>query len=364
MGPPPSAGAIGRFSLFGIPVRLHFTFILLVAFLVMLGADEGQSFVGNTVYIVALFASVFLHEVAHALVARRYGIRTVEILLLPLGGVSRLERQPQRKEEFWIALAGPLANLLIGGIILAGLRIASVPFNWESMQKATDATLLPRIAAANFLLGLFNLLPAFPMDGGRILRAALAARRSEPDATRIAARVGSALAVLMALYGLLSKDFFLLFIAFFLYLGAMQEGMASTGRSLMRGARVRDAMITDLRTLHHGDTMRDAAQLLLSTSQQDFPVLTGERVTGLLTRAALLRSMASEGPDAYVAGAMDRNFISLSAEMDLTDAAPLLGPGGACALVMEEDRLLGMLTTENLSEFLILRQIGQARAND
>lgn len=362
MDPTPSTGALGRFTIFGIPVRLHFTFLLLVAFLVMLGSDEGQSFAGNALYILALFMSVFLHEVAHAMMARRYGIRTAEILLLPLGGVSRLERQPQRKEELWIALAGPVANLALGGLILAGMRIAGMRLDIESMQKATDATLIPRIAAANLLLGVFNLLPAFPMDGGRILRAALAVRRPEPEATRIAARVGSALAVLMALYGLLTKDFFLLFIAFFLYLGAMQEGLASTGRSLMRGARVKDAMITEFRSLRHGDTMREAAQLLLATSQQDFPVLTGDHVAGLLTRGALLRAMASEGPDSYVAGAMDRNFVALPSDMDLTDAAPLLGPAGACALVMDQETLIGMLTTENLSEFLILRQIGEGRA--
>jgi Zn-dependent protease/CBS domain-containing protein len=358
MGPLPTGGAIGRLSVFGIPIRFHFTFVLLVIFLLVLGTEDDQSFVENAIFIAALFGSVFVHEVAHALAARRFKIRTVEILLLPLGGVSKLERQPQRQEELWIALAGPITNLLLGGAILGGMQLAGLPLSWEALAKPTGTSLGLRIGAANLLLGLFNLLPAFPMDGGRILRAALAARRPETEATRIAARVGTGVAVLLALYGLLSKDFFLVFIAFFLYLGALQEGLASTGRSLMRGARVSEAMITDYRTLRHGDTIRDAAQLLLATSQQDFPVLIGEQVAGLLTRGALLRAMAAEGPESYVAGAMNRNYLALPPGLDLTDAAPLLGPAGACALVMDGERLLGMLTTENLSEFLMLRQVG------
>jgi len=359
--PETAQGALGRISVFGIPVRFHFTFILLAVFLIVLGADAGGSVAGNALYIGALFFSVFLHELAHALVARRYGIRTLEILLLPLGGVSKLERQPERRAEFWIALAGPALNLVLAAIILAVWRSVNGKIDLAELFRSTDATLVPRLAAANLILGLFNLLPAFPMDGGRILRALLAARRPEAEATRIAARVGTAFAILMAFYGLLTKDFFLLFIAFFIYLGAMQEGHASASRALMRGARVSEAMITDFRVLHHGDTIRDAAQLLLATSQQDFPVLIGEQVGGLLTRSGLLRALASQGPDAFVAGAMDRQFPSISPASDLADALPVLARSGSCTLVMEDGRLVGLLTSENLSEFLMLRQIGQSR---
>ena len=166
----------------------------------------------------------------------------------------------------------------------------------------------------------------------------------------------------MGLFGLLSANFMLVFIAMFVYLGAGQEGAAARGRILTSGFPVRAAMVTDFRTLQHGDTIRDAGNLLLATSQQDFPVIHGGSVVGLLTRSLLVRAMLSQGPDAYVAGAMDRNFVRVPPDMDLSEAFAKMG--GSCALVMDDDNLLGMLTSENLSEFLLLRQISLIKAED
>jgi CBS domain-containing protein len=141
----------------------------------------------------------------------------------------------------------------------------------------------------------------------------------------------------------------------------MQESMAATAQALMQGAKVREAMVTDFRTLNHGDTIRDAAEMLLATSQQDFPVMAGPRVTGLLSRNHLLRALAAEGPDGYVASAMDREFPRLHPDMDLAEAAGAIS-GGACALVFEDERLVGMLTAENLSEYLVLKKLREARS--
>src|SRR5262249_54465922 len=163
-------------------------------------------------------------------------------------------------------------------------------------------------------------LPAYPMDGGRVLRSVLARWRPEDEATRIAAGAGRALAFVLGLAGLLMANFILVFIALFVYLGAFQEGVAARGRILTTGLPVSAAMITDFRTLQHGQSIRDAGNLLLSTSQHDFPVMHGEQVTGLLTRNALVRAMMEEGPDGYVAGAMDRNFKRVSPGMALTEA--------------------------------------------
>jgi Zn-dependent protease/CBS domain-containing protein len=350
-----------RLSVLGVPIRFHFTFLLLFVFVAFLGMEEGSSAVGHIVYLVGLVLAVFVHELAHALAARRMGIRTLEILVLPLGGVARLERQPECRQELLIAAAGPLANLAVTAVILGVRAATGTMAPLHSLVTPTDANLPERLAAASFFLAVFNLIPAFPMDGGRMLRAWLARSRDEASATKIAARVGSVLAIAMALYGLLSKDYFLIFIAFFLYLGAAQEGVASTGRSLMRGATVRQAMMTDFKVLRHSDTIREAASQLLASSQQDFPVMTGDAVGGLLTRADLLRAMAAEGPDAYVAGCMNRDYLALAPDTDLEKAAPLLAGAGNCALVMDQDHLAGLLTTENLSEFLVLRQIGQTR---
>jgi len=349
-------GSVTTIRLFGVPVRFHFTFVLLLVLLVMVGF-EGNSGLRSALYVAALFGSVILHELGHALVSRRYGIRTFEIVLFPIGGVARLERNPKPREELWIALAGPLVNVVTGAALLAAAWSRNRALEWGDLMKQSEASLLLQIGAGNLILSAFNLLPAFPMDGGRILRAFLALSRPEAEATRIAARSGRALAILLGLYGLVSANYLLLFVAFFVYLGAVQESAAAIGRAMTHGIPVRAAMVTQFHTLSHGQTIRDAANLLLATTQQDFPVMHGDQVLGLLSRSALLRAMAQEGPEGYVSMAMDRSFQRLSADMDLSEALPLMSPGG-CALVMENDRLLGLLTSENLTEFVLLRQFG------
>jgi Zn-dependent protease/CBS domain-containing protein len=355
----PIPGTVGTLRVFGIPIRLHFTFLLLLVFLIFIGIGGKQSGLTTALYIGALFASVLLHEICHAVVARFFGIKTSEIVMFPIGGVSRLEGHPKPRQELPIALAGPAFNLVTGLALLAAQR-NFLPI--ETLSVPTDANLIERIAVGNLLLGVFNLLPAYPMDGGRILRSLIALRKSEDEATQIAAAAGRFLAVAMGLFGLLSANFLLVFVALFVYLGAAQEAAAARGRSLTTGFPVRAAMITDLRTLSHGNSIREAGALLLSTSQQDFPVMNGPEVIGLLTRSALMRAMLQEGPDAYVAGAMDRNFARLSPDVDLATALPRVSAAGSCALVMDGDRLLGMLTAEHLYEFILLRQVTQSQA--
>ncbi len=359
-------GTIGAFSVSGVPVRFHFTFVLLLIFLIVVGLEGRQSAAGDIVFVTALFASVLLHELGHALVARHYGVRTLEIVMFPIGGVARLERNPPARNELWIAAAGPAVNLVIAVLILSVLawRGTLEDTGVGALTEPTDANVPERIALGNLIIAVFNLLPAFPMDGGRILRSVLALWKPEEEATQIAARAGRALAIGMGLYGLLSMHFMLVFIAFFVYLGAAQEGQAAMGRSLTAGTPVRAAMITKYHTLSHVNTIRDAARLTLETSQQDFPVLHGDHVVGVLERGALLRAMAAHGGDAYVAGVMDRDFLRLDPDMDLAEALGVMATAGPCALVMEQDRLLGLLTRENLSEFLLLRRVGMPAPSD
>ncbi|MCC6264856.1 MAG: M50 family metallopeptidase [Bryobacterales bacterium] len=352
----PGTLSVGQF--FGIPLRFHFTFVLLFAFLITISLAGAQSWVGNTIFIAAIFASVFVHEMGHALVSRRYGIRTLEIVMFPIGGIARLEKNPGIREEFWIAIAGPAVNFVIAAGLFAYLAGAG---QWQSisgMAEATDLNMLQRIAVGNLVLGLFNLLPALPMDGGRILRSLLARYRPEAEATQLAARIGTGMAALMGLAGLVTFNIFLLFIAFFVYLGASQERAMSIGKSAMQGMPARSAMITEFQTLNHGDTLRDAAAALLASAQQDFPIMLGSRVIGLLGRARLLRALAQDGPDAYISAHMDRDFVRIDPETDLAEAMPRVAAAGSAALVMKEDELLGMLTMENLTEFILLRQMG------
>ncbi len=354
-----SSGSVGSVRLMGVPIRLHFTFVLLLICLVVIGLSSNQSPGNYTLFVLAVIASVLLHEFGHALVSSLYGIRTVEIVMYPIGGVARLERPPKPWEEFWIALSGPAVNLAIAAFIFAVLYSQKRAVNLFAFTQPSDANLADRIALANLILAGFNLLPAFPMDGGRMLRAILSRLKSEYEATRIATWSGRMLAISMGLYGFVYLPM-LAFVAFFIYLGAANEGAASRGRSLTQGIPVRAAMMTGYRTLAHGATLRDAANLLLSTSQQDFPVVLGEQVLGLLGRNALLRGMAQEGPDSYIAGYMDREFPTVPPDKDLADVLPLMAHAGACVLVMEEGRLLGMLSSENLSQFLLLRSVGVA----
>jgi len=353
-------GSVGTITIFGVPVRLHFTFVLLLVFLIFIGVGERQSGASTAIYIGALFASVLLHEIGHALVARHFGIKTVEIVMYPIGGVSRPERQPRPNEELWVALVGPLVNLGLAAALLGFVSLHSGILILNELRQPSDANLLERIAIGNLALGLFNLLPAYPMDGGRVLRALFALHRSYEEATRIASGAGQALAVLMGLAGLLTGNFMLVFIALFVYLGASQEGAAARGRLFTTGYAVSAAMITDFRTLKHGDTIRDAGNLLLTTAQHDFPVMHGDAPIGVLTRANLVRGMMSDGPDAYVSNVMDRNFLRLDPDTPLSDAVAKLSQPGTVALVMNgDDHLAGMLTPEHLSEFILLRQVQQ-----
>lgn len=358
---PNRAGSLGGIRLFGVPVRFHFTFVLLLVFLLFIGVGNRQSGPMTVLYVLALFASVLLHELGHTLVARHYGIRTLEIVMYPIGGVSRPERQPAARQELGIALAGPMVNLLIAAALLGWLWMHQGFQAVRELADPTDANLAERIALGNLALCVFNLLPAYPMDGGRILRSFLALSRPEEEATRIAAGAGQGLAVLLGLAGLLWGNFMLVFVALFVYLGAFQEGAAARSRILAAGYPVRSAMITDFRTLPHGSTIRDAGDLLVQTSQHDFPVVHGDSVIGLLTRAALVRAMMSQGADAYVAGVMDRDFLRVPPDMPLVEALPKLSATVTCLLVMDdEDHLVGMLTAEHLSEFVLLRQAGLA----
>ena len=351
-----TSGSVGSVRLLGVPIRLHFTFVLLLIGLVVIGLSSNQSPGNYTLFVLAVIASVLLHEFGHAFVSSLYGIRTLEIVMYPIGGVARLERPPKPWEEFWIALTGPVVNLAIAGSIFAILYSQRRAINLFALVQP-DANLADRIALANLVLAGFNLLPAFPMDGGRMLRAVLSRLKSEYEATRIATWSGRMLAISMGLYGFINMPM-LAFVAFFIYLGAANEGAASRGRSLTQGIPVRSAMMTEYHTLAHGATIREAANLLLSTSQQDFPVVLGGQVLGLLGRNALLRGMAQEGPDSYIAGYMERDFPSVPPDRDLADVLPMMAHAGACVLVMEDDQLLGLLSSENLSQFLLLRSVG------
>ncbi|HEX6052602.1 MAG TPA: site-2 protease family protein [Gemmatimonadaceae bacterium] len=356
---------IGRLA--GIDVYVHATFPLLLAWIAVSAYQRQQStaaVVGAVAFILAIFAIVVLHELGHALTARRHGIATRDITLLPIGGVARLERMPREpRQELLVALAGPAVNVALAAllyVLLLAIRgaAASTTDALTLDDPVAGGSLLARLIAVNVWLALFNLIPAFPMDGGRVLRALLAMRsRNYARATETAARVGRFFALLFGLIGLfVVGNPFLVFIALFVWLGAAAEASAVQTSAMLDGVPLSQVMITDVRTLEPGDPLRRAMELTLTGFQQDFPVLEHGAVVGLLTRQQLVRGLAERGPDAPVGSVMGREFQSVTPDEPVEEALTRLKACACHAMPVVRGReLIGVLTTENVGEFIMLR---------
>jgi Zn-dependent protease/CBS domain-containing protein len=352
--------------LFGIDVHVHFTFLLLLVFLgfgYWRTTQRIDAALAGVSYLLALFGCVLLHEFGHALMARRYGIKTRDITLLPIGGVARLERMPENPvHELWVALAGPAVNMAIALVLFAWLVISRGVYPAMEFTIATGP-IVQRLLMVNVLLAGFNLLPAFPMDGGRVLRAVLATRLGRRRATAIAANVGQGMAILLGLVGFFHNPF-LVFIAIFIFLGAQAEAGVVEMQSTLGALRVRDAMITRFRTLSANDSLGRAVDELLAGSQQDFPVVEGDEPVGILRRNDLVKALAENRRDAPVVQFMCRDCGSV-------DHADLLTPtmesmhARQCSTVpvTQAGRLIGLLTLENVSEMMMINSaIEKSRA--
>lgn len=341
-GPPRPLGAgwapqIG--SIFGIPIRLHITFVLLAVWLVVVAERSGAGLLGGLAWLLMLVGSVTLHELGHALVARSHGVITEEIVLLPIGGVARLRGVPGPAAELAIALAGPLANL---GVALLGtflILLRGLPPPGVSLDPG--ARLLTNLVIANAALFGFNLAPALPLDGGRALRALLALFLPAPLAARATARIGQAFAVALALIGLLlpgGAGLPLLLLALLLFFGAAQQGAAGERALALAGRRARDAMATRFERLQPQEPLERAAQLLLRTAQEDFPVIDAwGRPVGALPRPLLLAAIGRLGRQAPVLEAMDRRVLVVSPESALSDVVAALQTGAPSPAVVADD---------------------------
>jgi Zn-dependent protease len=350
----------------GIDVFIHATFLLIIVWAglgywqqtgTMAGALQGILFT------LILFACVVLHEFGHALTARRYGIKTRDITLYPIGGVARLERMPDKPiEELWVALAGPAVNIVIGGLLLVGLVASGSSISLSSLSM-TDGPMLERLMLINIWLALFNLLPAFPMDGGRVLRSLLAMRMEYTRATQSAAHIGQGMALLFGLVGLLTNPM-LMFIAFFVWIGAGQEASMVQMKTSLGGIPTSRAMVTDYHALSPQDPVSRAVELILSGSQTDFPVVDGEEVVGVLTRGSILRALSSQGQETPVSEIMRREFETADANEMLEPAFARLQACDCRTMpVTSHGRLVGLLTTDNIGEFLMIQSaLGKSHA--
>lgn len=346
---------IGR--LFGIELRVHATFFLLLAWIGLMGWSAGGAPAAaiSVLYIVILFICVVAHEFGHALMARRFGIRTPDVTLLPIGGLARLERMPTKPmQEVAVALAGPAVNVVVFLVLWALFGLAPAD---TAITDLTLSALPGQIAVLNLVLAVFNLLPAFPMDGGRVLRALLATRMDRMNATRAAAAAGQGLAFAMGLYGLLSGNPLLILIAFFVFISAGAESSDAQMRGVARGLMARDAMITEFEPLAPDDSLEAAASALIRTTQHEFPVIEpgSGQLMGFLTRTALFKALQQEHRPRLVAQVM----VTRVPTARLTDGleavlARMDGGAPAVAVLGTDDRMIGYVTRENLGELMVV----------
>lgn len=348
---------LGR--LWGIDVYLHFTFILFLAWIgyyTWIGAGLLAAF-SMVFLVVALFTCVLLHEYGHALTARRFGIATEDITLLPIGGVARLERMPSNpKEELLVAIAGPAVNVVIASVVGLILLIKGegMPRNPGNLL---EGGILWNLLRMNLVMILFNLLPAFPMDGGRVLRSILAMRMPFAKATRAAATIGQGMAILFALFGLLAGHFMLLFIAIFVWIGASNEAEAAEEDSLMEGLRVKDAMLTEFRHLSPDDTAQHTVQLILKGWQADFPVVEDGHYLGIVTRQDVVTALEAGTAFQPVSVFMRRDAVCCTPEDNLDVALQSLRGSQLPLLpVLRDGRLIGLLDSENVLEAIMFRR--------
>ena len=353
---------LGRVA--GIDLYMHTTFIILVAFVgfsYWLAENSLAAVLNGVGFLLALFGCVLLHELGHALTARRYGIPTRDITLLPIGGVARLERMPDKPlQELWVALAGPLVNVVIAAVLFVVLVATNQMAPLTSMN-VTDGNFLQRLLVVNVSLVLFNLIPAFPMDGGRVLSAMLATRLEYSRATQIAASIGQAMALLLGFWGLFNNPF-LLFIAFFVWIGAGQEASMVQVKSALSGIPVSRAMLTDFRTLAPTDPLSRAVQFVLSGSQTDFPVVADGKVVGILCREDLIRALAEKNENTFISFAMRKDFHVIDSSQMLDGVSRQVQTDGQGILpVVHNGQLVGLVTLENIGEFLMIQGALQRR---
>jgi len=348
---------IGTFG--GTEVRVHVTFALLLLWIWFAHYQVGGAPAAweGVLYILAVFVCVLLHEFGHVLAARRYGIKTPDITLLPIGGLARLERMPEEPhQELVIAIAGPLVNVVIAAVIF--LVLGSTAGLWEMAEiENPRADFFARLAGVNVWLVLFNLIPAFPMDGGRVLRALLAIWIPWSRATQIAATIGQGFAFVLGFLGLIYNPL-LIFIAIFVYLAAAAEAQTAQIRDVASSVLTGDVMVTSFARLERSANIDEAIEALLATTQHEFPVVDANgRFEGLLTRNDMIRALREFGPGTSVTTVMRTDIPQTHPRRNLQDSLKLMQDANAPAIAVADDsgRLVGLMTHENLGEMMMVR---------
>lgn len=343
----------------GTAVRIHWTFPLFLGWIVLSAygvAGAGAAF-GAGVFFLLLFLCVLLHEFGHILTARRYGVQTRDVVLLPIGGVAQMDQIPEQpRQELAVALAGPAVNLVIALALIVAL--GGLPQHVDVDMSNLGADLPLHLAYANLALAIFNLIPAFPMDGGRALRALLASRLGYVRGTAMAAAVGQTLAVIFGIYAIFAGHLILGLIAVFVYFAAGAEAGMVQLRGATLASLASDVMIDDFEVLGERQSVANAAESLIRTHQHEFLVLDDQRrATGVVTRDGIVEALKNRGPQALLADIMKRNVPVVSMRHHADEVLRLLQMGATAAAVLDDSgELVGMVTLDNILEFVLVQR--------
>lgn len=353
--------SLGRIA--GIPIFVHWSFFLIIIYFAFTTWRSGEDLYGILAHLglmMSVFGCVLLHELGHALAARRYGIPTSDITLLPIGGLARLERIPEEpKKELVVAIAGPAVNVVIAAVLYAAVFLLGIFDTGVTQNTNTGMTnsFLLNLGIINLVLVVFNLIPAFPMDGGRVLRALLSMMLNRVKATRIAAAVGQVLAVGFAIWGFTGGQPFMVLIAAFVFFGARMEAKAVATTAYIQGYRVFNAMRTRFQVLQVSDPVAKGVQELLAGSEKEFVVMDGDNFAGLVSRESLMDAMTANRADIPVAAIADKGVTCISPQEELGQAQSILSETGQGLLpVVDEGKVIGVVDSENISEFIMIRE--------
>lgn len=350
-------GSLFLGSVSGIKIFVHWTFLILIGWIVFTNVRAGygtNEIFWSITFVLTIFACVTLHELGHALAAKRFNIKTRDITLLPIGGVASLEAIPDKpKEELIVAFAGPAVNLAIAAVLYPFTQLGQVD-EVENMAHVNAGNFIPLVMSVNLVLLLFNLIPAFPMDGGRVLRALLSFKMPRARATRIAASIGQVLAIGFVFIGFFYNPF-LVFIGLFIFLGAQSEAVYSEAQSLLEGYTVGEVVMNQIPTIPSHASVREAARVLLETQNRNFVVADDRTPMGTLNRDEIIRSLSAQD-DTLVRDVMDKDMIAVQSTIPLQKVwQQMQQQRKTLALVYRDQDLVGVVDNDNLAEFIMIR---------
>ncbi|MFV8270130.1 site-2 protease family protein [Flavobacterium sp. GT2N3] len=354
----------------GIAIFIHWTFSLLILFIIFMNKKSGlntSQIIWYLLFIASIFLTVLLHELGHAVAAKNYNIKTKDIILLPIGGLVRLEQIPEKpSEELVVVFAGPLVNFTLA--FITGIFITIPATSQQLMTEISSGVhannFLLHFFLVNFCLGIFNLIPAFPLDGGRILRALLSFKLQRHIATRISARIGKLLAIGFIISGFFTSPI-LVFIGVFVIIGAQVEADHTESKFMLKGFKVHDVVMKQYPVIDVNDTVKTAVEMVLDSQNKNF-LITEEGVpVGTLNRDQIIMALSNQGYDEFIYNVMDRNLVYLDSDSLLEKVFELIQLNKSrLMLVMENNKVVGILDVENLMEFLIINEIKINKAHD